>query len=725
MRRFRTVSILAGALLATVIPSAAGSRDQPEFVGSASCRSCHERFYDLWAPSHHGLAMQPYSAAFAAQSLIPQEQPIAVGPQSYRVETGVKQGWFVESGPAGERKLPMVYALGGKNVFYLLTPAERGRLQTLPLAFDVRKREWFDTTASGVRHIPGMVDDEPLHWSAPEFTFNTSCHGCHVSQLAPNYDLKTDTYRTVWTEPGINCETCHGPAGEHVRVFTEVKDGEEPAALEIILTSAFDVEQTNTMCAPCHARMVPLTTSFRPGEQFFDHFDLTALEHRDFYPDGRDLGENYTYTGWRMSPCVQSEQLDCVHCHTSSGRFRFKDDPDRSCLPCHRKRVAEPAAHTRHPAGSAGSRCVACHMPKTEFARMIRSDHSMRPPAPAATLAFESPNACNICHLDRDAAWADRLVREWRSRDYQAPVLNRARLVAAAREGDWSRLRETLAEINGKERDEVHAVSFLRLLRSCDREEKWPAVIQALEDPSPLVRGAAAETLDGYLTPESIPPLLARTADPIRLVRLRAAAALASMPRDWLDQEQRKSLLAATGEFEQAMRARPDDHLSHYNLGNFYAERGELDLAVASYGTATALRPDAIAPYVNASIAHNMMGRNELAEQSLKAALEIDPQNVAAQLNLGMLLGELDRIDEAEQAFRSAISADPESAVAAFNLCVIVAGRDLDEAIRWCRRAREFRPDDPKYAQTLAYYLFQSGDEEGARNVLQPAVEPR
>ena len=70
--------------------------------------------------------------------------------------------------------------------------------------------------------------------------------------------------------------------------------------------------------------MSPITASFAPGDRFFDHFDIAALEDPDFYPDGRDLGENYTYTSWLMSPCAKSGKLDCVHCHTSSGRYRFK-----------------------------------------------------------------------------------------------------------------------------------------------------------------------------------------------------------------------------------------------------------------------------------------------------------------------------------------------------------------------------------------------------------------
>jgi hypothetical protein len=169
-------------------------------------------------------------------------------------------------------------------------------------------------------------------------------------------------------------------------------------------------EQRNDMCASCHARMVPLSTSFQPGDRFFDHFDLGALEDPDFHADGRELGETYTFTTWRLSRCAQAGALDCVTCHTSSGRYRFRqpEDANRACLPCHARQVERGSGHTHHAAGSIGSRCVSCHMPATEFARMRRSDHSMRPPAPAATLEFGSPNACNLCHADRDARWTAR-----------------------------------------------------------------------------------------------------------------------------------------------------------------------------------------------------------------------------------------------------------------------------------------------------------------------------
>jgi len=157
----------------------------PAFTGSAGCRSCHEKFYQLWSTSFHGLAMRPYSDAFAASFLTPQDQPLAIGEAAYRVEIGPGQGVVVETVGVTETRYPMVQALGGKNVFYFLTPLDKGRLQTLPLAYDVRKKEWFDMAASGVRHAPAGTT-AAVHWKDWPYTFNTGCHGCHVSQFSFN-----------------------------------------------------------------------------------------------------------------------------------------------------------------------------------------------------------------------------------------------------------------------------------------------------------------------------------------------------------------------------------------------------------------------------------------------------------------------------------------------------------------------------------------------------------
>ena len=721
---FRTGVGMAAGLLAAGAP-APGAAPAPDYTGSVSCRECHEQFYTLWAPSHHGLAMQIYTPSFAASNLTAQTDDMAIGAYRYRAAIGPAEGWVTETGPAGAQRLRIDYVMGGKNVYYFLTTLERGRLQTLPTAYDVHRRGWFDTAASGVRHFPDLTPDAPIHWTEPPYTFNTACYDCHVSQLSPNYDIEKDSYRTVWKEPGINCETCHGPGAEHIRVCRAAPTNQPPKDLKIILTKPMTPEQRNDMCSTCHAKMRPITPSFTPGERFFDHFDLVTLEDRDFYPDGRDLGENYTFTTWRMSPCALSGRLDCMHCHTSSGRYRFKDEAkaNHACLPCHEERVKTAASHTHHRPEVAGNRCVSCHMPKTEFARMWRSDHSMRPPTPAATLAYQSPSACALCHTNRDARWADAKVREWHKEDYQAPVLARAALVDAARRQDWSKQAALTDYLRRPDREEIAANALVRLMRGNPSAAATAALAAALRDPSPLIRSSAADALTGRFGPDTLPALLAATRDEYRLVRVRAASALATYPVENLSPVDRASLDRAVAEFETAMRARPDDAISHYNLANFLMDRRDLKQALSEFNLALRLQPDNVLVLVNAAIAHSRVGDTGRAEGHLRRALHLDPTNAPASFNYGLLMAELGKPAEAEKALRSALKADPRMAQAAYNLGVLVAGDRLDEAIHWCRQASDLQPDEPRYGYTYAFFLRQKGDMDGAIRALRRMVD--
>ena len=221
----RVAAILSVIMLFFSTHLQAAEAEPATYAGSKSCRECHERFYGLWSGSMHGLAMQPYTETLAKEKLSPQKDDVVIGTNRYRAE--MSGGYVLETGPDGKKKQYRIdYALGGKNVFYFLTPLDKGRLQTLPVAYDVRKKEWFDTALSGLRHFPGQMQGEtPVGWQEYPYTFNTSCYGCHVSQLATNYDLKTDSYSTTWKEPGINCETCHGGSEAHNEAMRKFPKG--------------------------------------------------------------------------------------------------------------------------------------------------------------------------------------------------------------------------------------------------------------------------------------------------------------------------------------------------------------------------------------------------------------------------------------------------------------------------------------------------------------------
>lgn len=686
------------------------------YAGSESCRECHEEFYELWSPSHHGKAMQPITPEFVANDIVECPDWHDIESDQFKVEKRDGKLFFIEKAPDGSvTEYEALHAMGGKNIFYFLTPLEKGRLQTLPLSYDVNRKEWYSTTQSAMRHFDG-IEDEALPWKHHQYTFNTSCHDCHVSQVDKNYDPVTDTYKTEWREPGINCEACHGPSQEHIDVCkeAEAKGLEAPEDLKIIITSTFSNEQHDATCGSCHAKMNPITGHFIPGDKFFDHFNIATLENVDYYPDGRDLGENYTYTNWMLNPCVEGGgDLNCVTCHTSSGRDRFADNPNQACAPCHQENADNIEAHSKHHGGPNSPTCVSCHMPKTEFARMHRSDHSFRPPMPAATMEFGSPNACNVCHTDKDAKWADKTIKTWTKRDYQGETIRLGRLVEQGRNGDWSNLSEMLEVIEDQNSNQVFATTLIRLVANCDDDSKWDPIYVALDKSDyPLVRSAAISTITLASFDQRVKDaIFTALADEYRVVRVAAASALAGMPLTLFTAEEKAKIMPHIEDYKRSLMVRPDDWTSFYNLGNYYSVQNMLDSALISYENSLTLFDEGMVTLVNAGYLHAVTGDMVRADQLLKKALKLEPDNIAANLNYALLKLEQNDLAEGVRLFEKVLSIDPTSAVAAFNVAVITGNSDLEKAVRLSKVASESASDNPKYVYTYAYYLYVSGKD--------------
>lgn len=704
--------VLGLLLLSLLVGCKRGAR-QDVYAGSSSCRECHEDFYHKWEPSHHGKALQPVTAKMIARDLTPMTNLIVVGEATYSVNLDTREVIEVlKSGKKASYKI--LHAMGGKNVFYFLTQLDKGKLQVLPVAYRVTDQSWFNTTGSMLRHFHAE-GDTPLEWRDPMLTFNTACFSCHVSQLEKNYDLKNESYKTVWREPGISCETCHGPAETHNRVCRSLPKGQSPTNLFLKSWRTFKPDQVNSACSTCHAKMIPLTPSFIPGETFFDHYDLVTLEDRDFSADGRDLGENYTYTLWLLNPCAKKSNLNCVSCHTSSGRYRFDkqftNDVNAACSSCHADRVKNIKAHSRHaPDGKAGS-CIACHMPMTSFAAMRRSDHSQRPPCPEAAKRYGAASACILCHDKKDEAWAAEKVRAWFPDDTRRKKMLRiGELMDPARKRDWTALPAMLAYLRepAETTEAVVCASLVRLFRDCPNADIWPVVRHCAAHPSALVRGAAVGTLSGNLRDsDSVAVLCRALIDPVRVVRIQAAQSLAAFPRTGLDAKTLEALRKAEQELLGMLTARPDDWASHYNLGNYRMARGDPAGAMDSYKASMKLRSDTVMPFVNASILASQNGNIQEAISYLRQASKNQPDHGAVHLNLGLALGETGDFEGAEKALRIAMK-DPSCAgQAAFNCAVLVGRRNPKGAVELIKYALAREPGNARYQEALRYYEAQ------------------
>jgi tetratricopeptide (TPR) repeat protein len=182
-------------------------------------------------------------------------------------------------------------------------------------------------------------------------------------------------------------------------------------------------------------------------------------------------------------------------------------------------------------------------------------------------------------------------------------------------------------------------------------------------------------------------------------------------------------LKKANQEYLASITARPDQWTSHYNMGNYQLSQHNTRNAIDSYKKALKLEPQAVMAMVNLSIAYAQMGENDKAEKSLQQALKAAPDNAAANFNMGLVQAEKNEPKQAERYLKKAIKADPQMAQAAYNLCVITAKDRINEAVTWCKKASDLRPQEPKYAYTLAFYLNQKGDKEAAVKTLKTILE--
>lgn len=162
------------------------------------------------------------------------------------------------------------------------------------------------------------------------------CFPCHATG-----PVTFGEQQVTVAEPGVWCETCHGPARQHAQAAAR-KD--VPGARRLIRRlGGFSGERLNPVCGNCH----------RPpagGEAVNDFAVAWNVRHQPPYLE--------------RSKCFGGGRLSCSTCHPAHQELRREDAAfyRERCLGCHGSR----AGHSR-PARTCFAQpdpdCVQCHMP--------------------------------------------------------------------------------------------------------------------------------------------------------------------------------------------------------------------------------------------------------------------------------------------------------------------------------------------------------------------------
>ena len=674
-----------------------GEARADQFVGSERCVDCHQAEHQLWQNSHHDLAMQEPAddtvlgdfdgATFTRRGVT---TTFSRDGDSFIIRTAGEDGTLQD--------FPVRYVFGVEPLQQYLLPLSRGRLQAFDIAWDTRPEE-----AGGQRwfHLnPEEVTDhsDPLHWTGPYMSWNTSCAECHSTAVEKRYDLGSRSFDTRFSEVDVGCEACHGPGERHLRLVQEDRAGAEPnsgfptalaqrgdwafaeqATIARRTAPLMSNEQIDS-CARCHSRRGNLG-AYHYGKPLLDTHRLALPEEPLYYHDGQIRDEVFVYGSFIQSRMHQAGVV-CSNCHEPHSQ-ELRAPGNGVCAQCHKAEVYDQPSHHHHPADSTGADCANCHMPETTYMVVDpRRDHSMRIPRPDLSVVMGVPNACNQCHEDQDAQWALDATRAWGVRfsstaDHPARALQQ---LAAGNRAAAPRLQDIVRDAEAA--PVLRATAMTALGRAGAITDVSMAV---LHGPDPLLRMAAVQSLAGLPLARRYQILQPLIADDVTSVRMAVAEALAEVPLDQLDAEA-EPLRALFSEYVAIQTLHRDMPGVNLQLGLFLQNRGDLPAA----------------------------------ERAYREALHLNPQLLPARLNLADLLRSLQREDEAREQLQAALATAPDSgpALHAMGLLETRAG-NREQALAYLQQAATLERQGIRHRYVYAIALHDSGEPRAALSQLQ------
>jgi hypothetical protein len=257
-----------------------------QYAGSQACQACHSIQTSTHSKTGHALALAKPAAHPLASSFrdVAADWAFGAGDQAVTFVSKAGEDAYVEHGLTWYRRS------GGMGI----TPGHSGK--------------------SGERYRTFDPDSAILRCF--------QCHSTGPLRLA-------DDFRIVPFEPGVQCEACHGPGGEHVE-----RDGLRKA---IRNPKAMSADELNQFCGTCH-RMPPAAGSATNWSNPWN------ARHQPLYLS--------------QSRCLVESKgaLSCRTCHAAHQPVeRNAARYDAVCSGCHAK--------PQHKSAVGQRTCVSCHMP--------------------------------------------------------------------------------------------------------------------------------------------------------------------------------------------------------------------------------------------------------------------------------------------------------------------------------------------------------------------------
>jgi len=325
-----------------------------ELVGDGVCAQCHAQKTASHAKT--GMAMAMETIAESKVLIANTAMTFRIGNYSYEIKRKDKESIYSVTDGKETISLPILYAFGEGKAGQTYILQYEGGLYESHLSF-YNEIRGLDFTIGAARGVPPSLK----HALGRRLSDNevSNCFSCHSTGGVIGGQIHLDKMI-----PGIRCEGCHGPGGQHAAAG---KAGKPNAKLIFNPGRLSGDELSQDFCASCHR-----------GN---DEFSLLK---------GMEIN-NVRFQPYRIfhSKCYSDDRrISCTACHDPHAPL--KQDAayyDAKCLACHATKdsLAETDAAKGTQAKIPGCRvkskdCTSCHMPRIgpTAAHFKFTDHYIR-----------------------------------------------------------------------------------------------------------------------------------------------------------------------------------------------------------------------------------------------------------------------------------------------------------------------------------------------------------